>query len=578
MKSMNQLKGVIKIVVSVIALLFLQLGYAQNYLVVNQGTDLVIDGTDFTMVGTATVSGLGNLETNGDSRIVIQNEGELYTSFIYNSDSIFVNSGLLDLTEFYKTENDNPYIFNADTIICREDWISQIGTHSSTMGGTAVLVHNVSALHSFVDDTTSTYNQIVFAGNNTHRIQGTILAHTLSFEGGIVDVSDNDTLIKYMGDILNPYNPVSYLEGKLYQYDQGTFRFPVGKPLLGNTPAGVMGLVNPTWVVMEAFDNAIPLQEGYKMTSLYDDNYWRVNFADAYDGSAKVVFSTSDGSITNPVIAKANSLTGNFDSYGGTAATIPVPYTAVSSNVNASSGFYLLGEECVSVTLRVTALLEGAGAGHTANSAYVYMLDTLYGNGGNGAFFTNGQAMYEGTLPSSDASNLPIDLVKVFLLEPTSPFTKVDSAFAWLMEDGSVKDFRTASEGFVSFCNPAIIDGNDYRIGFQARNHLPVISSNTVKVSTSSTGSYDFTDLTNIYGAVATKSLDGSRDYIVAGEVTGNTAINAQDFFGVMRKVYNLPVNVYEKEDLNFDMDIEGGDYNLIDYNSVRLFYSTFPD
>lgn len=586
---MNQLMKIFIKHAFVLGLFMTFNSHGQNFLVVNDGTALVVDGTTFTMKGSAAFEGFENAEAGGNSKTIIKNEGEFYTSFIYNSDSILISSGLLDMQQFYKTDNINPYIFNADTIICRQDWISQIGIHESVMGGDAVLIHDISANQSFVDDTTSTYNQITFAGNSTHVIQGTIVAHDLEFNGGLVRVSDSDMLIKYEGDIINPFNVSSFVEGKLYQYDQGSFEFPIGTATLGNRPAGIRNLTNPAWVVMEVYENdpvTNALTEGNKVDVLYDNFYVEVDFEDSYDGSANIVMSipTADipgfgGATSTTVVTWSDDPNNAFVNFGGTSTTIDAPYYASTSTSFATDGYYLLGSACAGFRINVAALLEGAyNAGYSSDPNYVTMLDGLYGDNAGGTAYSGNQSMYPGMFPSSVASNQPIDLVKVYLLAPTSPFTKVDSAFAWLMEDGSVMDFETATENYVSICNAAITDGSTYRIGFKARNHLPVMSNTTVTVSTAVPVSVDFTDLTNIYGAMATKSLDGFKDFIVAGEVTGDNAINAADYFGVMQQVYQLPTGVYYIQDLNLDTDVDGGDYNIIDYNSVRLYYSTFPE
>lgn len=587
---MNHFRYILK-KINVLCLFFIGgIAWAQTPIVYIDGTTLIVDGTTMDVVGLPTINGIENAESTKKSEFIITGGGKVTASDLFNSDSVLVKDGTLHLTTGYKADF-SAYIENNDSIIVNVAWKNNPGLHYSPPGSGAVLRFDLTDTGLFSDDTLSTFDQVDFAGTGfKHVIDGTVKAYSLKFENGIVEVTDNDTLIKFTGDIINVVNPNSYVSGKLYQYDGGTFEFPVGKPTIGNRPAGIVGLASPAWVVMEAFPNdpiMNPLDEGNGVDALYDYNFWEVKVGDTYTGASIALSSiTSDtigfgGNAANPVVTHSNSLAAPFNSLGGATYAIGNPYFSVNSTTNGAGGFYLLGNECLALQLNVLALLEGGydigTATYQADPEFVNLLDLRYNGTATGTAFTDYKTMDIGYLPSDDASNEPIDVVKVFFLEPTSPFNKVDSVLAWVKEDGMLWDFETGTENFLSFCGSNIVNGNEYRLGIKARNHLNVIYEPSFKADKSSVTTFDFTDLVNIYGAVATKTI-GTRDYIVAGEVTDDNAINAKDYFGVMNQVFSLPINVYQGEDINFDSDVEVGDRDLILYNSVRLFYSTFPE
>jgi hypothetical protein len=119
---------------------------------------------------------------------------------------------------------------------------------------------------------------------------------------------------------------------------------------------------------------------------------------------------------------------------------------------------------------------------------------------------------------------------------------------AWLLTDGTIRDFADTTKTYVGFGgSPA---GN-YYIVISHRNHLAVMSSSSVSLNTgTSPVVYDFsTGQTQAFGT-APMILTGVRYSMIGGNANGDALINALDRVATRN---NLGVSGYIGADVNLD-------------------------
>jgi tartrate-resistant acid phosphatase type 5 len=141
-----------------------------------------------------------------------------------------------------------------------------------------------------------------------------------------------------------------------------------------------------------------------------------------------------------------------------------------------------------------------------------------------------------------------VDWVLVELRTGTAASTKVATRAAFVKSDGSVVDLNgTSTVGFGSRA------AGSYYIVIRHRNHLAVMSTGVVSLSSSST-LYDFTTGSGQYygGVNAAKDLGSGVWGMIAGDVDVNGGIGASDLVSVLAAVGSLAY------DIN-DVDMNGG-------------------
>lgn len=224
------------------------------------------------------------------------------------------------------------------------------------------------------------------------------------------------------------------------------------------------------------------------------------------------------------------------------------------------------------------------------------------------------------TIPVGPNGEKPVDAVTFELRSDSTSNASsgqapvVASGRAWLMQDGTIRDFETGTDPLVRLrtLNPPVSGLRPRNDGvflvLNHRNHLQVMGSrfmlSTFKFNNPGTqpgdsGYVDLTDSTNLnflknYGAGVKKinTGAGSRWVAVAGDFFRESdpsaqvqkEINANDMtaFRVYHfnqtNLLNFPIsNIYAVEDLNLDGRVDFEDYDLINKNSVYLFNSMVP-
>jgi hypothetical protein len=136
---------------------------------------------------------------------------------------------------------------------------------------------------------------------------------------------------------------------------------------------------------------------------------------------------------------------------------------------------------------------------------------------------------------------------------------------AWLLSDGTIRNFTDTSKAYVDF--DSVLAGS-YYIVVRHRNHLGVMSQDPVEVSGGS-APYDFTTGPGKYHLGEAASLPGGKYGLFAGDVTGDGAIILADELTVIR-ASNLQEGYYNA-DLNMDSGVVLSDeLTIVRANNLR--------
>jgi hypothetical protein len=185
-------------------------------------------------------------------------------------------------------------------------------------------------------------------------------------------------------------------------------------------------------------------------------------------------------------------------------------------------------------------------------------------------------AAHFGTLP---VPALAVDSVNVEIRDSLSAASSTKRAFApaWLLTDGTIRDFVDTTKGYVVF--PGVPTGNYYLV-VRHRNHLAAMSSVRVGIDGSESPSvYDFS--TGQAGAYGTNPViaTGTRFSLYAGDVNGDGVVKynnaGNDRVLIYARIggasFNATVSGYFNEDVNLDGIVR---YNNADNDRVLIYAS----
>lgn len=258
------------------------------------------------------------------------------------------------------------------------------------------------------------------------------------------------------------------------------------------------------------------------------------------------------------VVAQANSIWGKFESIGNSK----FGSNFVTSEFRPSKNYYSLAS-AYNLKLAAKIFLEGPLASSTSmNITNPILLKNTY-EFGKSAKLT--------MLQGYNVPNGAVDVVTIYL----SASNKLDSVNAWLMADGSIKDFSSGLNNYINFSNS--LPGS-YKVLVAHRNHLPIQFVNPVSMSNTIVN-LDFTTNTNIFGGGVINKFGKAAMY--AGDAytdRSQAEINAADLFMVSKlsknPIYNTGFS-YQKADLNLDGKVDAIDYDIVADHNNKLYYST---
>jgi len=162
----------------------------------------------------------------------------------------------------------------------------------------------------------------------------------------------------------------------------------------------------------------------------------------------------------------------------------------------------------------------------------------------------------------SDADADKADAIK---MPPSDDPLIIERQPAWLMADGTIRDFVDPAKTYVEFSPPP---GN-YYIVVRHRNHLAIMSANPVALANATPSQpYDFTTSLNQAFGTEPMKLVGSSYCMWAGDVNGDGTVkynlSGNDRAPILIRVggtnINATVTGYYSEDVNLDGTVK---YNL---------------
>jgi hypothetical protein len=275
--------------------------------------------------------------------------------------------------------------------------------------------------------------------------------------------------------------------------------------------------------------------------------------------------------------------------------TLPFACAANMTNtviVNRTAG---LGVQLSSLFLEGCIDTTGAIPANFAllNSAGYTLLDDIFSNGaGVGVPDPTGFVLPADS--NTTLAALPTNVVDVIKLElrATPTGAALDSAYAWLMADGTIRDFATVSSPVVNFCdgNP---DGN-YYIVVRHKNHVPVMTSTDISLATAAPSSITFNTSADFYqdpgltSGIATIVKTLPPAYTVYALLGGNVydnrvfndvgEVNAADFFRMRVTSASNPANLYSQTDASLNGDLNAFDVTVVRVNNNDLRITSVPN
>ena len=156
-------------------------------------------------------------------------------------------------------------------------------------------------------------------------------------------------------------------------------------------------------------------------------------------------------------------------------------------------------------------------------------------------------------------SSVPADVVDWVLIQARTQAdgTAVISKSAFLKKDGKIVSDNGTTENIT-----LALEQGSYYILVKHRNHVKIMSKNTVSLDYSSATLFDFTNETNLYETISMKEIKSGIWVMLGGDATGDGYVNAHD-----KNIQWRPNNGtygYKSSDMNLDSFINATDKNEI--------------
>ncbi len=529
----------------------------------------------------------------------LTNEGSLYvtdTFGIRNDNSTFNNSGDFYADKaavFDSADMNNTGTAHISSGLKVRDYALDEATFSSSTGNIVFFDTGDKILRThrlgLVD-----LNELEMAatGASSTELRSSVHVNSLVLTNGLITYNNSDdSLLVNQGGVITGGNVNSYTDS-LYRIPSTSgvdLYFPVGNTGSAGQfrPIDVLNINYVTLgddpiIKVKYRESVAGSYDTFALEQLDNSNFWVVNdLVDSMlDYTARPSFRSGDiVTLADAIIAQSrNEPSKLFYPIGYENESISGDSVAAEAAFSSPNNSIIAIGQASKIKLDVNVFLGGAINGDNDSmetSLFVQILDTLVER-----FEEIGSSQYP-MLPQFNIPNGAVDVVKVYLRN-TPTGSNVDSARAWLMNDGTVRDFFSGTRSYLTFAHaPA---GN-YHVVVTHRNHLAVMSSATANLTTAIPGSpVDLTVIGNVYGAAAGSNSFVS--YMWQGNTNGDREVNASDLSDVEAayNIYlgdtNLDVG-YLLQDVNFSdpssVQVNVGDYNTVINGNIGIYFSAVP-
>jgi hypothetical protein len=392
--------------------------------------------------------------------------------------------------------------------------------------------------------------------------------------GFIKALSGSDTLFVDSTATINA-NASTYIKGALYRRGTTAISFPIGDDN-AYRPSAIVDLPNtsPNQIVGMEVVTVTP-NAGPTTNIVYDTRGWKVHEVKGDFTGAKVqlTFGADDNignSFDTLVVAESNSANGDFQSIGASSITgVPTSGTITAELPYRGQPYYALASSA-NIKVRIKAWLQGAYNATLDSMPVLSTWQDTLNKQFNAITGLNSQKMYVGYAAPITA----VDKIDISL-RATPTGADLQTVPAFLMSDGSIRDFYTGTQDFVTFAR--VIDGN-YYIVINHRNHLSIMSATAQSIDKSIPTVTNLTNISNIYGggAVFIDNLPLLSVGLISGDVVQDKLVNANDLYKVQTDELNL-LQGYIDSDVNINGVINAADRDLVSRNSNLLYFSTVP-
>lgn len=260
----------------------------------------------------------------------------------------------------------------------------------------------------------------------------------------------------------------------------------------------------------------------------------------------------TSSSLTDNIVASSYQAYGNDGNHFNDSIN-HLPNSAVPDSIanalhNASDHLPVTAKFIFQTSIRATivALLEGP-----YNSGTMLMERTLNRGGILGAHFSGS------AIPSQAVDSIAIELRNT-AVNPT--IRKYQPA--WLLSDGTIRDFSDTAKSYVEFD----MTTGSYYLVVHHRNHLSIMTSGSVALSNATPSPYNFTTSQSAYGTNAMKQL-GSKFVMYAGDANQSRIIMTSDANAVLD---GISLSGYILSDCNLSGIVSASDANIVFGNLNR--------
>lgn len=538
---------------------------------------------------------------------IIQNNGSVITTVGGGVTNDFGgqinNDGTIIIDGNYLASN-NGKVHNInvnDTIYVNGTWDNLNGKYVGTGNGVMVL-NGVAQNYRVTEDTVA---RMVIAGSGDKNLGGDLtIRNNINFTANRLFTSYTDTLMLLPGCTFigpGPSNS-SHVDGPVFRIGgiaTQDLLFPVGdagvyRPVVIKSVAGVVAPANRPVFSFEMLDGATSGTAGIGVDQLIDTRHWRGQYVRGnYQGSQiELSYAGAEG-VTDQsqlVVTQADAVAGPYESLDQSGTTGGLAAGTVISEFEAGNEFFMIGE---SANLRadLNVFLEGAydtGSGTMTDSlftsSYGSILADNYGYGSAGANPYGIKMMNRYNVGPSLGAD-PVDVIMLTIRDIAAPSVDIDTTYAWLMSDGTIRDFSTSGKQYATFSKLSLNTSTNYAIVVWHRNHVPIMFESTGQALTQSTVApvgFDFTDPTNVYG-VGYKDLlnNGAISGMYIGNAEQNWSpleVNALDLWVVANDAQNnLPAGNLINTDVNLDGRTNQTDWDKTKWANDQLYFSTIP-